>query len=49
VNEDLKSSNVIVEEDKRRIKKQRDFVETHVNAFEKTVQDSTQRVQDLLS
>jgi hypothetical protein len=48
VSDDLKHGNLVVEEEKRKAKRLRDFVDNQVGQFEKTVGDSKQRVQELM-
>jgi len=39
VNDDLKQTNLAAEEEKKKARKQREFVENSVGALEKSVQD----------
>ena len=48
VNEDLKQSVVVADEERRKSKKQREVAEGQASALEKSLADSRQRVQELL-
>ena len=49
VNDDLKQHAVTSEEEKKKVKKQREFTETQGQLLEKTASEAKQRVQDLTS
>lgn len=48
VADDVKQSTAFAEEEKRKSRKQKEFAESHSQAFTKATSDATQRVTDLL-
>jgi len=49
VNDDLKQSVVVADEERKKGKKQKEFAEMQVSALDRIVNDSKQRIQDLMN